>query len=219
MLAGRVVIVTGGGSGIGRGIVLGLEDARATVVTVDGPVESRSDAQWAFADALAPVGSVDAVVHAAVDSDALVSAALADTDEASWDRRCEAVLRTALWCCQAAASALGPRGGRIVLVTPTVGLTGGAGLSPYATAVEGMRSLAKSAARQWGGQGITVNCVAPRIELMGDDGADAPTGPVLHRPLDVRTDIAPVVATFLAERAPLVTGATVVVDGGLVMAP
>jgi 3-oxoacyl-[acyl-carrier protein] reductase len=219
MLAGRVVIVTGGGSGIGRGIVLGLEDARATVAVVDGPVDSRSDAQWAFADALAPLGPVDAVVHAAIDSDALVSATLADTDEASWDRRCEAVLRTALWFCQAAASALGPRGGRIVLVTPTVGLTGGAGFSPYATAVEGMRSLAKSAARQWGAQGITVNCVAPRIELMGGDGADAPTGPVLHRPLDVRTDIAPVVATFLADPAPLVTGATVVVDGGLVMAP
>jgi 3-oxoacyl-[acyl-carrier protein] reductase len=214
MVAGRVVIVTGGGSGIGRGIALGLEDAGATVAVVDRPVESRADAKWAFADAAASVGPVDAVVHAAVDPDALVSAQLAETDDASWDRRCEGVLRTALWCCQAAVSAFGERGGRIVLVTPTVGLTGGAGLAPYAAAVEGMRALAKSAARQWASHGITVNCVAPRVELMGTESADAAT-----RPTHVRTDIAPVVATLLADPARLVTGATVVVDGGLVMAP
>jgi 3-oxoacyl-[acyl-carrier protein] reductase len=142
-------------------------------------------------------------VHALVEPDALVAAPLADTDEAWWDRRCEAVLRTGLWCCQAAFGAFGGRGGRIVLVTPTVGLTGAAGLAPYATAVEGMRSLAKSAARQWGSHGIAVNCVAPRV-----DGAP-----------DVRADIAPVVAMLVAEPTHIVTGATVVVDGGLVMAP
>ncbi|MGI8796280.1 MAG: SDR family NAD(P)-dependent oxidoreductase [Acidimicrobiia bacterium] len=199
MLAGRVVLVTGGGQGMGRGIALGIEDAGATVVVVDGPIESRAGAARAFADA----GAVDAVVHALVDPDALVNAELVDIDEPTWDRRCEAVLRTALWCCQAAFAAFDERGGRIVLVTPTVGLTGGVGLAPYATAVEGMRSLAKSAARQWRSRGVTVNCVAPRI-----DGAP-----------DLRTDVAPVVAMLLADSAHIVTGATLVVDGGLVMAP
>jgi 3-oxoacyl-[acyl-carrier protein] reductase len=198
VLAGRVVLVTGGGSGIGREIALGLEDTGATVVAVDGPIESRDDAERRFA-----TGAVDAVVHALVDPDVLFATALADTDEAAWDRRCEAVLRTALWCIQAALGAFAGHGGRIVLVTPTVGLTGGAGLAPYATAVEGMRALAKSAARQWGSQGVTVNCVAPRID--GDP--------------DVRADIAPVVAMLLGDEAHIVTGATVVVDGGLVMAP
>ncbi len=199
MLAGRVVVVTGGGSGIGRDIALGLNDASATVVAVDGPLESREETGRAFVAG----GRADAVVHALVDPDALVSAEVADTDEDSWDRRCEAVLRTALRCCQAAFDAFGDWGGRIVLVTPAVGLTGSAGLAPYATAIEGMRSLAKSAARQWGDRGITVNCVAPRI-----DGSS-----------DVRTEVAPVIATLLADSARIVTGATLVVDGGLVMAP
>lgn len=209
MLAGRVVLVTGGGTGIGRGIAFGLADVGATVAVVAGPISSRADAEHAFAESAAPVRPVDAVVHALVDPDALVPAPLRDTDEASWDRRCEAVLRTALWCCQAAFGALAERGGRLVLVTPTVGLTGGAGLAPYATALEGMRSMAKSAARQWGGHGITVNCVAPPVELMAPHGVDT----------DVRAQVAPVVAMLVSDPARLVTGGTVVVDGGHVMAP
>jgi len=209
MLDGRVVLVTGGGTGIGREISLGLGDLGAAVSTVDGPITSPADAQAAFA----AKAHVDAAVHALVDPDALVPTPFADTDEASWDRRCEALLRTALWCCQAAFTVLAERGGRIVLVTPTAGLTGAAGRAPYATAVEGMRSLAKSAARQWRVHGITVNCVAPPVESMipgvGDAEGDG----------DVRADVAPVVAMLVADAAHFLTGTTIVVDGGVVMAP
>jgi len=107
-------------------------------------------------------------------------------------------------------------------VTPIVGLIGAAGLVPYATAVEGMRALAKSAARQWGEAGITVNCVAPPVEVVAEVGTPAPP-PVGGRPLgrmpDVRTDVAPVVAMLVAEAAHFVTGTTITVDGGVVMAP
>jgi len=214
VLAGRVVLVTGGGSGIGEAIALGLGDAGATVAVLDGPIASREDADLAFA---AAPGRLDAVVHALVDPDALVAAPLAETDPTSWDARCEALLRAALWCCQAAHDALRERGGRIVFVTPTVGLTGGAGLVPYATAVEGMRALAKTAARQWGGQGIAVNCVAPPVELVGAASGPDVAVPALGRLPDARTDIAPVVATLVGDV--FVTGTTVVVDGGMVMAP
>jgi NAD(P)-dependent dehydrogenase (short-subunit alcohol dehydrogenase family) len=217
VLAGRVVLVTGGGSGIGEAIALGLRDAGATVAVTDGPIASREDADRAFAEAAESTGSLDAVVHALVDPEALVAAPLAETDPASWDGRCEAVLRAALWCCQAAHDALRGRGGRIVFVTPTVGLTGGAGLVPYATAVEGMRALAKTAARQWGGQGIAVNCVAPPVELVGPASGPDVAVPALGRLPDARTDVAPVVATLVGDA--FVTGTTVVVDGGMVMAP
>jgi 3-oxoacyl-[acyl-carrier protein] reductase len=134
------------------------------------------------------------------------------------------MLRAALHCCQAAGRELSERGGRLVLVTPTIALTGAAGLVPYATAVEGMRAMAKSAARQWGERGITVNCVAPPVELMAPARAAAPDGlaltaPPLGREPDARADVAPVVALLAAEAAHFVTGATIPVDGGLVMAP
>jgi 3-oxoacyl-[acyl-carrier protein] reductase len=105
------------------------------------------------------------------------------------------------------------RGGRLVLVTPTVGLTGAPELVPYATAVEGMRALAKSAARQWGGHGIAVNCVAPPIELVAGAASQPPVGgwALGH--------IAPVVALLAGEAAHSVTGTTITVDGGVVMAP
>ena len=218
-----MVLVTGGGAGIGRAIVLGLEDAHATVIAVDGDLASRAAAEAAFAEARDAAGPLDAVVHAFVDPAALASEPLVETAETDWDRRCEAMLRAALHCCQAARRELSARGGRLVLVTPTIALTGAAGLVPYATAVEGMRAMAKSAARQWGERGITVNCVAPPVELMAT-ARDAPDGlaltePPLGREPDARADVAPVVALLAAEPAHFVTGATIPVDGGLVMAP
>jgi len=217
VVAGRVVLVTGGGSGIGEGIALGLGNAGATVAVTDGPIACREDADRAFAEAAETAGPLDAVVHALVDPAALVAAPLAETYPASWDARCEALLRTALWCCQAAFGALRGPGGRIVFMTPTVGLTGGAGLVPYATAVEGMRALAKTAARQWGGEGIAVNCVAPPVELVGAASGPDVAVPALGRLPDARTHVAPVVAKLVGDA--FVTGTTVVVDGGMVMAP
>jgi 3-oxoacyl-[acyl-carrier protein] reductase len=224
MLTGRVVLVTGGGTGIGRAIALGLEDAHATVAIADGDFASRAETEKAFAGARDASGPLDAVVHAFVDPVALTSETLADTAKADWDRRCEAVLRAALHCCQAAGQELSARGGRLVLVTPTIALTGAAGFVPYATAVEGMRAMAKSAARQWGERSITVNCVAPPIELMAPEGTAGPAGlaltdHALGREPDARADVAPVVALLAADAAHFVTGATIPVDGGIVMAP
>jgi 3-oxoacyl-[acyl-carrier protein] reductase len=221
LLAGRVALVTGGDSSIGRELTLGLADQGATVA-VTGRFDSREAAAAAFGDAAAANGPIDVVVHSPFDPDALVAETLADTDVASWARRCEALLLEALWCSQAAYGAFAGRGGHLVFVTPTVALSGAAGLVPYTTALEGIRALAKSAARQWGEFGIRVNCVAPPVEIV--EPATGARGPwigelALGRAPDARTDLAPVVALLTAEAAHFVTGATVTVDGGILMAP
>jgi 3-oxoacyl-[acyl-carrier protein] reductase len=224
MLAGRVVLVAGGGTGLGQSIARGLEDADATVVVVDGGFASRKEVEVAFAGARDAAGPIDAVVHAFVDPAALTSAPVAETSEADWDRRCEAMLRAALYSCQAASKELWERGGPLVLVTPTIALTGAPGLVPYAAAAEGIRALAKSAARQWGERSITVNCVAVPVELMVPAPAAAPSGlalsePALGRSPDARRNVARVVALLVTDPAPFVTGVTIPVDGGVVMAP
>jgi len=221
LLAGQVALVTGGESSIGRELALGLADLGASVA-MGGGFGSRDAATAAFATATDRHGPIDVVVHVPLAADALVVATLADTDVEAWERRGEALLLEALWCSQAAHRAFEGRGGHLVFVTPTVALSGAAGLVPYTTALEGIRALAKSAARQWGGLGIRVNCVAPPLELV--DPAAGVAGPwigelALGRAPDARTDVAPVVALLTAEAAHFVTGATVAVDGGILMVP
>jgi 3-oxoacyl-[acyl-carrier protein] reductase len=52
-----------------------------------------------------------------------------------------------------------------VLIVPTTGVPGSAGLVPYTTAVEGIRAMAESAARQWAGRGQHTLCTGTVREL------------------------------------------------------
>jgi NAD(P)-dependent dehydrogenase (short-subunit alcohol dehydrogenase family) len=245
VLDGRVAIVTGGGSGVGHGIALGLSDHGAAVAVVGagaGAVAAEivaggrraaaaccafndgAETTRAFAQMAGALGPIDLVVHAASLPAALVQSPLIDLDEDSWDACGEGVLRSGLWVAQAARIQLTGRGGAIVFVIPTIAMTGAAGLVPYATAMEGQRALVRSAARQWGAQGIRVNCVAPPLETMSDHGPAADEAPPLNtsalgRPPDGRSDIAPVIAMLAGDTGHFVTGTTIPVDGGVWMAP
>jgi 3-oxoacyl-[acyl-carrier protein] reductase len=163
-------------------------------------------------------GTFDALVHVPELRVASPPRALADLDDGEWDRGGEAVLRAALHACRRAYPVLrGRGGGRIVLVIPTVTLVGAAGYAPFVMACEGIRTLAKTAARQWGSAGITVNCVAPSLAVFGvDDDGDGAVAPALGRTPCV-DDLARVIAALLGEAGGVVTGATIPVDGGVVM--
>lgn len=106
---------------------------------------------------------------------------------------------------------------RIVVVVPTTGLSGGAKYAAVSAAAEAMRVLVKSAARQWGRDGITVNAVALEPERFGIDGKVA--GPVSIAPRALDGDVDPVATlSFLcSDGAAHVTGQTFVCDGGLLM--
>ena len=140
-----------------------------------------------------------AVVRVGCDADALTPTSLIDTDESSWEQRCEAVVLDALHRTQEAFSSFEGGGGRIIFVMPSVSLIGAVGLVPLTAALEGVRALARSAARQWADHGITVNCVVGDIER--------------------RDEIARVVDFLASEAGGAITGQTIVVDGGSVMLP
>ena len=186
-LNGRRVHVSGDGDALTRA----LEARGATIVGGDGPV--------------------DAVVHVVTDPDALAEHPVAAMDAREWNRRCDAVLERAIDAAQDAYQRMRDEGGRLVFVVPAFGLTGAAGLAPVAAAAEGVRSLSKTAARQWGKHGITTACLARRAAgpVVALSSLDDPT----------EEDVAGVVALLVTEELRAATGATLVLDGGTVLVP
>jgi 3-oxoacyl-[acyl-carrier protein] reductase len=196
-------LVTGAGTPIGGAVARELRGRGVTVT--DAPDEP-----------------VDLAVYADVVDDALAVRPLSETDERAWRRRCEEPIRAFVEWLPRVHPLVAPTHGAVVLVAPTVSQEGAAGLVPYTTAVEAQRLLAKSAARQWAADGITVVVVAPRLDAMapGVDAADAlRTDPVLDASTRDADSVARVVALLADPAARAMTGGTLAVDGGALMAP
>lgn len=223
-LVGRVAAVTGTRLSLGRGISDALRDAGAAVGEVgDDALRTRDDAVAAFAAvALEYGGPVDIVVHAAMPDVAFEPMPFEQVDDERWGAVWEGAMEGAIHVLQAGYEQMRGRGGRFVFVTPTVSMSGAAGLVPYTTAVEGQRLLAKAAARQWGPEGITVNCLAPapeHVPIGVESVAVSLAPPALGGPGDVRTDLGPIVVFLAGAAGHALTGATLSADGGVWMAP
>jgi NAD(P)-dependent dehydrogenase (short-subunit alcohol dehydrogenase family) len=108
------------------------------------------------------------------------------------------------------------------MVTPTASMSGAARLTTYTMVVEAQRVLAKAVARQWGPEGITVNCLAPAPEHVpvGMESAEVSLAPpALGGPGEPEADLGPVAVFLLSDAAHFVTGTTIGADGGIWMAP
>ena len=168
------------------------------------------------------IGRPDLVVH--VPPVPASPVPLVDQTTQRWVEACEAPMAEAFAVAQACRPHLSDRA-RLVWVVPTVAMGGAAGFVGSAAASEGIRALAKSAARQWGPEGLTtaVLAVAPELAFPSDAGAGAripaTAGPALGRPGDAFGDIAPLLDLLADPAARFMTGATLVADGGVWMAP
>lgn len=192
LLTGQAAIVTGGGAGIGRGIVMGLAEFGADVAVVDIDAEAaervcalvREKGRRALA-IVADVMDRDAV-RAAVERtvaefgrlDVLVNNAggtrpikLVEMTDRQADKQIDLNLKSLVAATQAAAKAMiaGGRGGSIVNVASIEGLRAAPGYSVYAACKAGMTNFTRSIALELGEHGIRVNCIAPDLvptELM-----------------------------------------------------
>lgn len=201
-----------------------------TVTTVVlGPTEGPSGT---LADALdATVGEFDSDLPAEVGSAVIVVGtelgqgqppALVDVSAEDWQRTVGDVMWRTLVALQRVRAAMQEAGGRIVVVLPTIGMAGAAHLVAYTTALEGIRSMVKSAARQWASDGIAINTIAAPLQLfaprLGPSAGHLTAA--ANRDDDSLIDSVVETTKFLLRRdvAHLV-GETVIVDGGAVMLP
>jgi NAD(P)-dependent dehydrogenase (short-subunit alcohol dehydrogenase family) len=206
--------VIGGPDGPAAQVAQGLRDAGADVVVLAPDGRSELAAQ------LIAAGRPRLVVWAPTPGPAATPTPLTDYDEAGWDAVAAQPIRDAIACLQAAGDAF-EGGGTIVTVLPTLSSRGSAGLTGWSTAAEGVRSLVKVAAREYGRRQITVNAVTiPAASLAGTEGSlDRPGLPAatLPAPTDAAGDVSAIIAALASPPWTSVTGATIAVDGGVWM--
>jgi 3-oxoacyl-[acyl-carrier protein] reductase len=164
-----------------------------------------------------PEGPVDAVIFSPWNPANATPCPLTDlTDDefgAAWQHTMDAATAT----CVAARERMLGHGGTIVLTAPTIGQSGANQYAHWSAAAEGVRVLAKSAARQWGSEGITVNAIAISPTLALADPALAGTTSLAAPALPTSAaDTAAFIVAFCG--LPLsVTGQTIASDGGVWM--
>ena len=215
--APRVAVVVGDGP-LAADLADGLGARGYRVVPLAVREVSRAVFSDAFARIAAEHGAVDLVVYAHAHPLAGRAGDVAELDERDWIDACETTVDAAYRVAQAAHPHLVASQGRLVFLVPTLGMTGAAGFAPLATAAESVRALAKGIAKTWGRDGITVNSIALAFAGDGATQTHSLVPPALGRAADTETDIAPVVALLDGADAHFVTGATLVLDGGIWMA-
>jgi NAD(P)-dependent dehydrogenase (short-subunit alcohol dehydrogenase family) len=245
-LSGRTVLVTGGGAGVGRGIALACGSAGAHVAVasrrdngvdvVDEIVGRGGLATWSQCDvtdresvattvahAVERTGALHAVVHNATSNRSSEPHRLEDVSAELWEEHASVSLRGAYHCAVAALPALRQSRGTLVVMTSPAGIEGSGTLPLYAMMKGALRGFAKSLAREWAPDGVTVNVVSPlayspaMVNAIAEDPAmeerlarRVPSG----RVGDPETDVGRGVAVLLSSDAAFVTGQTLGIDGG-----
>ena len=146
---------------------------------------------------------------------------LTDMPEAEWRDAAEAAPWRAMRALQRARTATLSERGNIVVVAPSVGLIGAAGLAHYVAGIEAIRAMAKSAARQWAADHISVSLIVVPLELIVSNCGDLVrhVGRSARKDADLLGAVVRAVDFVLSGAGPGLTGSTLVIDGGAVMVP
>jgi len=197
----------------------------AGITAIPTGFDSRSSIESALDAAVAAAGRPSCIIHAAAPAAALRSASVADLAYPHWRTDCLGALKASFLTLQACFTQFRDHGTRILMVGPALSLVGAEGLVPLTTAIEGQRALAKSAARQWGRQGIIVNWLAVASTVFAPALAEANLPrPVSPEPLALGAapelaDLVPLIFALAGPAGAVLAGATLCLDGGEVMTP
>lgn len=245
MLNGQVALVTGASRGIGRAIALalgkqgamvaGTATSEAGAAQIQGAlraadvkglglvldVNSTAQCETIIGTVQKALGAITILVNnAGITRDNLL---LRMKDE-EWDDIMSTDLKSVYLLSKLAIRPmLKARSGRIINITSVVGVMGNAGQTNYAAAKAGMIGFSKALAREVGGRNITVNCVAPGFidtDMTRELDATQRGTLIAQIPLGrlgAAEDVAGAVAFLASPAAAYITGATLHVNGGMLM--
>ena len=243
-VAGKIAVVVGGTSGIGRALALGLAEAGADVVAssrraeqvkettarieaigrksaaIPSDVGDRASIEHLLAETIAKLGPVDILVNCAGTTKRTPTL---DLDEVLWHSILDTNLTGTLRCCQIFGRHMIARGyGRIINIASLSSFVALYEVAAYAASKAAVASLTKSLAIEWARHGVCVNAIAPGVfrtplntELL--DSTDRGKEFLLRTPMGRFGKVEELVgaAIYLAsDAASYVTGEILVVDGG-----
>ncbi|MEK5079610.1 3-oxoacyl-[acyl-carrier-protein] reductase [Solibacillus sp. FSL W7-1436] len=246
-LTGKCAVVTGASRGIGRAIALQLASEGAKVVVnysgseqkaqevveeikanggeaiaVQANVADADSVQNLMKSALDTYGSIDILVNnAGITRDNLLMRMKDD----EWDDVINTNLKGVFLCTKAVTrQMMKQRAGRIINISSIVGVAGNAGQANYVAAKAGVIGLTKTTAQELASRNILVNAIAPGFittEMTEGLPEDLKEGMLKQIPLaklGQPEDIAKAVVFFASDSANYITGQTLQIDGGMVMA-
>lgn len=244
-LDGKVILVTGAGQGIGRGIALACASEGASLVVsgrtfskvsavadeisargakvlaLECDVTSQDSITTMVAESVAYFGQIDGLVN---NAQTVALGPLLSLTERDVDKTFRSGYLGSLWCMQAAHSHLAVNGGSIInLGSGSAFIPDSTGFGIYAATKEAIRMLTRTAAVEWGKDGIRVNTLTPNgmspgLEMWSKfdtEGFEKFRSSIpLGRVGDCELDVGRAAVFLLSSDAAYVTGTTLMVDGG-----